>query len=470
MLPIVEFPEIVEHYAPYYEEVFSEEAFIQFKRYISGLILSENKTIARMNELFVKEVRNQSSLNRLLTESPFSLPALNTARLKMLAGVPGTQLKKTTGVLSLDDSLLSHYGQQFEKIAKLWDHVENRYVWAHNLVSLHYSDEQTDYPVGFQLWAPPDLEKLEAGLPTAGVKLQASKFALKREKPAKWRQYLLGRWQRNQGKPEVAALHKSKLLIGRGLIQIFVKEHPGLKIPVTFDSWYTQPAFCRFLNEEMQMPYVGTLNASDEVLLQSGRITLADFAKRLKDEHTRAVERGEKPIFRPVKLRYKGEEEQYYSYCRTHRIPKLGKQRLVINFRKDDLSDSPCFYNCNRLRWQAKRITSVRRHRWPVEVYYEEGKDEGLDQYQLRDFEGISRHIALVAVVYSMLRAAQQDTVLRNSLQRQLKLMLEGSAAFWRRSSQAQSLWNIALLISAGLLEGKRLPNIMAPLLQAVCS
>jgi len=469
MLPIVEFPEIVEHFAPYYESVFSEEAFIQFKRYISGLIMSENKTIEGINRLFVNEVRNQSSLNRLLTESPFCLKELNSARLSMLESVPGTQIKKTTGVLSLDDTLLTHTGQQFEKIAKLWDHVDNRYAWAHNLVSLHYSDEQTDYPLGFQLWEPPDLEKLELGLPEAGVSLRASKFPLRTKQPQKWRQYLLGVWRRNQGKPEVAALHKSKLLIGRELIQAFVNEHPGLKIPVTFDSWYTQPAFCRFLDREVQLPYVGTLTDSDEVLLQSGKITLADFAKQLKSEHEAAIKAGNKPIFKAVKIRYKGETKQYYSYCQTHRIPKLGKQRLVINFCQDDLTDTPVFYNCNRLRWQAKRITSVRRHRWPVEVYYEEGKAEGLDQYQLRDFEGISRHIALVAVVYSILRAAQQDTVLRNSLQRQLKLILEGSAVFWRRTTQAQNLWSLALLINAELLEGKRLPNIMAPLLQAMC-
>ncbi len=469
MLPIVEFPEIVEHYAPYYESVFSEEAFIQFKRYISGLIMSENKTIEGINRLFVNEVRNQSSLNRLLTESPFCLEELNAARLSMLESVPGMQIKKTTGVLSLDDTLLIHCGQQFEKIAKLWDHVDNRYVWAHNLASLHYSDEQTDYPIGFQLWEPPDLEKLERGLQEAGVPLRASKFSLKTEKPKKWRQYLLGVWRRNQGKPEAAALHKSKLLIGRDLIKEFVKEHPGLKIPVTFDSWYTQPAFCRFLDKEMELPYVGTLTASDKVLLQSGKMTLADFAKQLKSEHEAALKAGNKPIFKAVKIRYKGKTEHYHSYCQTHRISKLGKQRLVINFSQADLTDAPVFYNCNRLRWQAKRITSVRRHRWPVEVYYEEGKAEGLDQYQLRDFEGISRHIALVAVVYSILRAAQQDTVLRNSLQRQLKLILEGSAVFWRRSTQAQNLWRLALLINAELLEGKRLPNIMAPLLQAMC-
>ena len=72
MIPIVEFPEIVEHYGPFYEGVFSAEAFVEFKRYISGLLLSENKTIAGMNQLFVNEKRSQSSLNRLLTRSPYS--------------------------------------------------------------------------------------------------------------------------------------------------------------------------------------------------------------------------------------------------------------------------------------------------------------------------------------------------------------------------------------------------------------
>ena len=72
MVPIVEFPAIVEHYAHFFEPVFSKEAFVQFKRYISGLLVSENKTITGINQLFVNEVRAQSSLNRLLIISPFS--------------------------------------------------------------------------------------------------------------------------------------------------------------------------------------------------------------------------------------------------------------------------------------------------------------------------------------------------------------------------------------------------------------
>lgn len=217
MLALVEFPELVQHYAPYFESVFSEAAWIEFQRSISGLIVSENKTIDGINRLFVHESRNQRSLNRLLTESPFSLAELNSARMAVLASLPKTQLK-ARGVLSVDDTLLTHVGQQFEQIASRYDHSQGRYVWAHNLVTLHSSDDETDYPVGFQLWKPVDLDKLEAGLLAAGVKLRESKRALKREAPHKWRQYLLGVWRRRQKVPQVAELYDSKLRLAEQLL------------------------------------------------------------------------------------------------------------------------------------------------------------------------------------------------------------------------------------------------------------
>jgi hypothetical protein len=142
----------------------------------------------------------------------------------------------------------------------------------------------------------------------------------------------------------------------------------------------------------------------------------------------------------------------------------------VINHRQADLADNPVFSISNRLNWQAPGITRIRRHRWPVEVYHQEGKAEGLDQYQLRDFQAIERHVALVAVVYSLLRAAQHDRALRDELQRQLELELEGSAPFWRRATQAQSLWSLALFISAGLTQGQTLHQVMQPLLRAICA
>jgi hypothetical protein len=270
MIPLVEFPEIVEHYAPYFEGVFSEEAFVEFKRYISGLIVSENKTVDGINRLFVMESRNQSSLNRLLTESPYSLEGIQDARQKVLESVPETRLKPK-GVLSIDDTLLTHYGEHFEKIAKLWDHVTGSYVWAHNLVTLHYSDDATDYPLRFQLWEPLEVETLEEGLRAAEVPIRADKESLKANNPVKWRSYLQGVWRRRQAKyPEIRDLYESKLTIAQNLLQEWVNQHPGQEWPVTFDTWYTQADFCRFIDETLHLPYVGTLAEGDKVNLKTG--------------------------------------------------------------------------------------------------------------------------------------------------------------------------------------------------------
>jgi hypothetical protein len=464
MFPLVEIPDLVQHYAPFFASVFSPEALQQFQRYVSGLIVSENKTVDGINRLFVLDVRHQSSLNRLLTESPFSVDALHQARLALLQSLPGTQMKPK-GVLSLDDTLLAHYGQHFDKIAYLYDSTQNCYVWAHNLVNLHYSDDLTDYPINCCLWEPVDLDTLETGLRAAGVPIRQSKHSLKATEPKKWRNYLLGLWRRHQHKPDVQTLYQSKLLLAQQMLSEFFATGQPDKFPVTFDNWYTQPAFCRFLDKTLKVPYVGTLAAEDLVVLKQEQQRLDVFDTHLQQEHQEAVKAKGRPVFGKLSITYKGEKETYYSYCKTHHIHNFGKQRLVINHRKADLSDSATYFISNKLNWQAGGLTRIRRHRWPVEVYHEEGKADGLDQYQVRDFEAISRHIALVAVTYSLLRAAQHDEALLHKLQRHVQTTLDGSAGSWRRNTQAQALWTLATFIATGLSQGQMLHDVMEPLL-----
>lgn len=268
----------------------------------------------------------------------------------------------------------------------------------------------------------------------------------------------------------MAALYESKIRIAERLLTDWVAAHPDRKLPVTVDSWYTTPGFCHYLSNELKLPYVGTLAEDTLVRLQTGDVKVSDFAQRLKDEHEAARTAGKPAVFRPIRIAYKGEQEHYYSYCATHRVNNFGKVRLVINHRQADLSDKPVVYISNQLQWQAPGITRIRRHRWPVEVYHEEGKADGLDQYQLRDFTAIQRHVALVAVVYCLLRTAQHDQALHHKLHRELKFELEGSAPFWRRATQAQCLWSLALFISTGLAQGHALSSIMTPLLRTVCA
>ena len=53
MFPLVELPSIVEHYAPYFAPVFSPAAFIQFQRYVSGLLVCENNSVEGINRLCI---------------------------------------------------------------------------------------------------------------------------------------------------------------------------------------------------------------------------------------------------------------------------------------------------------------------------------------------------------------------------------------------------------------------------------
>jgi len=114
-------------------------------------------------------------------------------------------------------------------------------------------------------------------------------------------------------------------------------------------------------------------------------------------------------------------------------------------------------------------MTRIRRHRWPVEIYREEVKVEGLDRYQMRDFQAISKHIGLVAIAYSLLRAAPHDYVLLHKLQQQIEFDLEDSVPFWCGVTQAQSLWALACFIGFGLVQGRALGEVMAPILAAIC-
>ena len=439
MIPLIAPLTIVEHYQAVFDSVFSPTEFEQFKRYCSGLVINGNKTVESINRLFILDVQHQSTLNRFLTASDFSVSALNTTRLAWLQSCEQTAFKDgegTKGVLIIDDTLLAHYGHAFEKCAKLYDHVSGTHIWAHNLVNLHYSDDQTDYPVDFRLWEPPDLQALEAALVAIGFTPNVVKSAAKTTDPLAWRTYLLREYHKKRLQPykkaknghltkPIAVAHKSKLDYAKDLLRDFYKAYPDNNLPIAFDHWYTTADFCQFIGKTLKKSYVGTIPQDEKLLIhtvvdgqtQTEVLTCLAFTHQLVEAHRQAIKDKRTPIFEKVGIHYKDKKEIYYAYCHKHTVQSLGVQRLVISFSTPDLSDEPKFYLSNRLHWRAGGILRIRRHRWPIEVYHEEGKAEGLDKYQVRQFDAITKHIACVCVTYSMLKRAQFDQDFLNKLQ-----------------------------------------------------
>ena len=467
---LVKYPCIVEQDAPHFEHLFSPEGYRYFRRFLSGLLVSENKTLEAINRLFVLERRNQSSFNRFVNRQPFDMVALNRARVGLMQQTGATRFKSSSvdsGVLALDDSLMRHYGKHFENIYHLYDHVRENYTFAHNLVSVHYSDDKTDYPVSHQLWLPPDWEAVAIKMRQLGLHVNGGKWDKRFEAPRKWRQYMRERFKDCQFRaPALQEVYKTKLFMGLDMLRQFRRDYPDLDLPVAMDGGYTGADLCRILDEELQMAYVGSLADYQKVELEgSEQITLADFKERLLKQH-----REGKTRFFKTTVPYKGEKEIYHAYCATHRINGFSKrQRLVIAFKQQDLNDTPCFSISNRHHWFASGILRVRRHRWPVETFHQEGKDEGLDKYQLRNFEGIETHVAFVSTAYTMLKRAAHDDELLSRFRLRLGIAEPlDTLPLLRRLSQLEGMMALVEFVHLKASHGQPVQAILKQLLHTV--
>lgn len=58
----------------------------------------------------------------------------------------------------------------------------------------------------------------------------------------------------------------------------------------------------------------------------------------------------------------------------------------------------------NRVDWSAQKIIATYLLRWPIETFYQDGKEHlGLDEYRMRDAKAIGKHWCLVFTAYSFL-------------------------------------------------------------------
>jgi hypothetical protein len=463
---IIKIPSIVEKYAPYFEDIFSTEGYAYFQKYLSGLYLSENKTVEAINRLFVTLPRNQSSFNRFLNCQNFSLSDLSQRSIGLMQQNSSTAFKVAvgnSGVLSLDDTLLSHYGKHMEHICSLWDHVYNHYTLAHNLVSLHYSDDATDYPLYHIFWEAADWEAVAIKMKELNIHVNEQKWEKRHEAVKDWRNYMHDRYKDYQYKrPELQEVYKTKVLLGLNLLRRFKQNYPTINLPVAMDSGYTSAEICKTIDKELKMTYVGALTSTQIIILENAeRLSLAQFKDRLIVQHLDKNTPKCLKFFKTT-IHYKKVTKSYFAYCGTHRINGYeNKQRLVIAFENEDFSDFPWFTVSNRLHWQASGILRIRRHRWPIETFHQESKAEGLDKYQLRHFRAITTHVAFVSVAYTMLkRAIHDDELMSVFRQRMLEKDSDGTLPFLRSCLKVEELAALVELVFLNTKNGKTLQQI----------
>jgi hypothetical protein len=388
MIPIVEVPEFVHNYASGYEDLFSPALFEHFERYLSGLYICERRNAQIINNAFVIEVKDQSSLNRFLTEYQWSTNEVNERRLKLLRDDAQTR-PRHSGSLLIDDTFNEKFGKHFEQIGKFYLPSKEHYAWAHNLVTLHYADAVCDYPLELAHYQQMDVEEAERLLIEAEVKFKPEVLARKKRDSDR-RRYL---GPKLRSVPELANKFPTKIQLACRLVDWAVAHE--FRQPFVFDSWYTCHELCQYITSS-ERDWIGTTDIDEGIYWQGKWHSLCDWVATRADRE-----------FEPVRFKYRGEWERYYAGTWVAKIGKLGRVRLVASYKEEDRSDKPKFFVTGKLTWERKHILQRRRRRWTVETAYEDVKGPlGFDQYEVRDIEAIKRHWYLVFAAYSASSAA----------------------------------------------------------------
>jgi hypothetical protein len=125
--------QLLEKYQPY----FSKPQFQNFSTYTMGLITCEGKkNIQAINRTFM-DTKDQSSLNRFLTQSPWNMQTIQNKRLS-LANQYLHVSQKPQGYFLIDDTINNKTGKHMEDAGYHFDSKIGKSVWGHDLVTTHY--------------------------------------------------------------------------------------------------------------------------------------------------------------------------------------------------------------------------------------------------------------------------------------------------------------------------------------------
>jgi len=150
MLPIASYPSVVKDFLPKMKQNFSKPQLDNFAKYLTGLMVCDNKTVTAINNAFVGH-KDQSALNNWLTDSPWSDEKLDKAR-KQLAKEELDAKNIKHAVLIVDDTLNHKTGKHIEGVNIHFDHAEGKTTLGHQLVTTHLAAGKYSIPVDFELF------------------------------------------------------------------------------------------------------------------------------------------------------------------------------------------------------------------------------------------------------------------------------------------------------------------------------
>jgi len=344
LLPIAGYPSVVEGFLPKVEGEFNKPHLKHLARYLTGLIVCENKTVTGINSSFIGR-NDQSALNHWLTDSDWSEEKLDKARKELiLEELNAKRIRR--GVLVIDDTLNHKTGKHMEGVNIHYDHAEGRYALGHQLVTSHLVAGRFSLPVGFELY------------------------------------------KRNEGQEDFTSKQElARALIGRAAEEGF---------PFTcviLDSWYFNAENIGCI-EGLGRDWVAGCKSNRLILMPKGWTPISD--------HLEAVPKTE---FKRVIIRTEDGERSFWTYAKNVVIKGPRRIRLVVSYQDETMEGEPKIIATNRLDWDTKTVLKTYLKRWKIDSFYRDAKQElGLEDYEVRKMRGLRRHWLMVFLAHTLLR------------------------------------------------------------------
>jgi hypothetical protein len=386
MLPFVAVPSTIAQQFGKYRDLFCRAAgFEQVSRYITGLLLSENKTLQGIASQWAvsDEVGGRRAMHAAVFEAGWNSVDLMGHHRSVIAKEHRGRGRE---VISLDWTLSHHeWGKQIFGVKRSYDYVEHRMSCFQTVITATIANRQLIDGIDVVVQIP-DFSVAEREYLKMTAKAQYETLEQVRERLNELLHYHKNRLQYRKRTEIAVEIVRQVEAEGQFPLADYAFDNGVLTVELTH------------LIEASGKHWVSEIESSRNILWndQWQRVDTVELA--LRTQHPES--------FRPVQVTCRnGETKQIWAFTKVVRLKKFGRKRLVMVHEQEDLQDPPRFLLTDALHWESGRVMQTWSYRWSCEVFHEVSKQHtGLESAQVRNEEAVNRHFRLSCVAQSILQ------------------------------------------------------------------
>ena len=386
MLPMVGVPETIRKGLRPYRDLFRRaEGFEYVSRYVTGLIVSPNKTLQGIyaQQVWEEDKPTRRTMHEAVFEAGWEAEELLPRHRTLIAPEHRGRGRE---VISLDWTLVHHdRGPHIYGTAKSYDYGERRMGRFQTVVTGVIANRQVIDGIDVRIQVPNVCKEEEAYLKAT---VQASYDQMEQA-----RTRLLELLHHVEHK----LAYKKRTEIVAEMVAQVEAEGKFPQADYAFDNGVLTLELTRLI-ESKGKHWVSELESSRHILWQDEWRRIDEVETELRQHHPES--------FRKVVVRCRnGEQKEYWAFTKTVRLKRYGRKRIVMVHERSDLTDKPRFLVADALHWESGRIIETWSFRWAAEVFHEFSKQgTGLEAAQVRNEEAVTRHLRLSCLAQSLLQ------------------------------------------------------------------